>query len=207
MAYISILIPVYNSADTIVRALDSIPIRDDIEIIIANDSSSDNSLDILKNYKGKKITLLNFKFNHGVGFIRNRLLEKSTGNWICWLDSDDYFYPEINNLFDLLYSWENYDCIWLTSIWNNGKKYDNIKNGLVAPWTRIYKRSIISSVKFPEIRMAEDLEFEKILNSKYKLNIKKDFITPVYHYNFPRVGSLVWNYEHGIVDTKKKELK
>lgn len=196
MAYISILIPIYNSEDTIIEALDSIPVRDDIEIIVANDSSTDTSLEILKNYKNKKIVLLDFKLNHGVGFIRNRLLEKATGTWISWLDSDDYFYPEMNTLFDSLYSYENYDCIWLTSIWNNGRKYDNVKNGLVAPWTRIYKREIFDLVKFPEIRIAEDLYFEKALEKKKKIEVYR-YPIPVYHYNFPNKESL---------SSKRKEI-
>ena len=79
MPYISILVSVYNSEKYLITALDSIPVRDDIEVIIANDGSTDNSLNLLLHYNRFKFTLLNFKENHGIGYIRNHLVKMATG--------------------------------------------------------------------------------------------------------------------------------
>ncbi len=76
---ISVLIPVYNRTNTIVRAINSIPYREDIEIIVADDCSTDDSVLKILNCN-RKIKLLKFSKNHGVGFIRNKLVEYSTGD-------------------------------------------------------------------------------------------------------------------------------
>lgn len=87
---VSIIIPVYNNENTIVRCLDSVinQTYKNIEIIVINDGSTDNSKRIVEKYIDKIIFIDNS--NHGVSFSRNIGLSKSTGEYITFLDADDW---------------------------------------------------------------------------------------------------------------------
>jgi len=97
---ISVVIPMYNSEDTIIRALDSIKNQTAIEkieeIIVVNDGSADNSLEIVKKYSeaNKKLPIIIIdKENGGVSSARNSGLKEAKGEWIALLDSDDEWLP------------------------------------------------------------------------------------------------------------------
>jgi len=94
---VSVIIRVYNAEKTIRKAVASALNQDfpkkDFEIIIVNDGSTDNSLEILKSYK-KKIRLINQK-NQGAVAAANRGFKEARGNYIIVLDADDYFETNI----------------------------------------------------------------------------------------------------------------
>lgn len=93
MPKISVIMPVYNVANYVGNCLDSITSQTlyDIEIICVNDGSSDNSLEILNTYaqKDKRIIVINKK-NEGSGIARNTGLKIATGEYIHFIDSDDW---------------------------------------------------------------------------------------------------------------------
>lgn len=92
MKTISIIIPVYNTGKYLEKCLNSIlNEKVDKEIIIINDGSTDNSLEIIKKFqkKNKEIILINQK-NSGQGKARNVGLNHATGKYICFIDSDDW---------------------------------------------------------------------------------------------------------------------
>lgn len=97
---LSIIIPVYNSSRTIVRALDSINAqiyKCEYEIIIVNDGSVDNSEDIIKEYQraNKNINILLIsQTNAGAASARNVGIKNAKGKYIAFLDSDDEWIPE-----------------------------------------------------------------------------------------------------------------
>ncbi|MGL6099159.1 MAG: glycosyltransferase family 2 protein [Fusobacteriaceae bacterium] len=94
---VSVVIPMYNSKDTIERALNSVvnqTYNGNMEIIVINDGSKDNSLEIVENYKNKLIkSNIEFKIidkkNGGVSTARNAGLKIASGKYIALLDSDD----------------------------------------------------------------------------------------------------------------------
>lgn len=99
---ISVVVPVYNAASTIDMALDSLVKGqflnmnpEDWEIIVVNDGSMDNSLEKLKkwhqNYPQNIVVITGG--NRGVSHARNLGLEKAKGNWIAFVDADDYLLP------------------------------------------------------------------------------------------------------------------
>ena len=92
MKLVSVIVPVYNSSKYIEKCITSIinQTYKNMEIIIINDNSTDNSLDIINQYKDKRIKLINLKKTKGVANARNEGIKKSKGNYICYLDSDDY---------------------------------------------------------------------------------------------------------------------
>lgn len=90
---VSIIIPVYNTEKWLSRCINSVISQtyEDIEIIIINDGSSDGSEEIIKTYaeKDKRIVFINQK-NHGVSYSRNIGISISSGEYIAFVDSDDY---------------------------------------------------------------------------------------------------------------------
>ena len=86
---VSVIIPVYNSEKFLKQSIESVFAQTypNIEIIIINDGSTDNSLKILKQYENK-IVLLDFK-NKGLAYAVNQGIKKVTGLWIKWLSPDD----------------------------------------------------------------------------------------------------------------------
>ena len=91
---VSIVVPVYNSEKTLVKCLDSIlnQTYKNIEVLCINDGSIDSSLKILNEYqkKDKRIIILNQKQNRGVSYTKNHGIKKASGDYICFVDSDDY---------------------------------------------------------------------------------------------------------------------
>lgn len=111
---ISIIIPVYNVEKYLDKCLKSVVgnKNKNIEILVVNDGSTDNSLEIIQKYleKDKSITLINLPQNKGPGHARNLGISKSKGDYILFVDSDDWIEKdtisiiekEINNKTDLL---------------------------------------------------------------------------------------------------------
>ena len=93
MCDVSIIIPVYNSEFYIKRCLDSVANIKNAEIIVINDGSTDNTLEILKGYKNIKI--INNE-NYGVSHSRNCGIKEATGKYIMFVDSDDYLNTDMN---------------------------------------------------------------------------------------------------------------
>lgn len=90
---VSVIVPIYNVEKYLRRCLDSLVNQTltDIEIILVDDESPDNSNEIYKEYlaKDNRIKLVQKK-NGGLGFARNSGLEIATGEFIAYIDSDDY---------------------------------------------------------------------------------------------------------------------
>ena len=92
---LSILVPLFNQPSLFRLGLDSIPPRQDIEIIIVDDGSTDNSLNEVREYQlhsEKNIVILHNRINSGVAFSVNKGLDNANGEYIVLLGSDgDYF--------------------------------------------------------------------------------------------------------------------
>lgn len=103
MPKISIIVPVYNVEKFLSKCIDSILSQTfkDFELILVNDGSADKSLEICKYYKSldERICIID-KINGGLSSARNAGLEKAKGDYIGFIDSDDYVHPK---MFELLY--------------------------------------------------------------------------------------------------------
>ncbi len=101
MTDISIIVPVYNAEKYLKKCLDSLvnQTKKELEFILINDGSTDKSEEIIKTYKDKRIKYFKNK-NQGIGKTRNFGIEKSSGKYIMFLDSDDYF---SNDACEILY--------------------------------------------------------------------------------------------------------
>ncbi len=90
---VSVIIPMYNSARNIEECIDSVinQTYKDIEIIVVDDKSTDDSVRIVEGKKDDRIRLIKLPNNSGVSTARNEGIKKAKGEYICFLDSDDYW--------------------------------------------------------------------------------------------------------------------
>ena len=92
---VTVVVPCYNAAKTVERTLDSLVNQtlDDIEILAINDGSKDNTLDIICSYRDShpdKNIVVYTKKNEGLAMTRTFGIEKATGEYLAFIDSDDY---------------------------------------------------------------------------------------------------------------------
>ncbi len=192
MVKVSIIVPVYNTASYLEKCLDSLVNQTlkEIEIIVVNDGSSDNSQDIIDDYIKKYPNLIKgFKNkNLGISKTRNFGITKAKGQYIAFIDSDDYVdvnvfldgyeFASLNDLdivvWDFYKYFENSKRIEevrtpdfkISSIKDNPKLIFEIN---YAPWNKLYKREIFNKFEFPVIKYEDFAILPQILCSVQKI--------------------------------------
>lgn len=216
MTKVSVIVPIFNSEKYLKKCIDSLinQTLSDMEFILINDGSTDGSDSIVKSYNDSRIKYFK-RSNHGIGATRNFGIEKSSGDFIAFLDSDDYvsedmFYKMYNKciennldivICDYIKEKDNYteqiffNDFGITSL----KESPNLLLDVnLAPWNKIYKKEIIKDVKFPVDVKYEDTPFVACLLRNAKRIGKLNLF--LYHY---RVHS---NSETTIVDEKVYDI-
>lgn len=185
---LSIIVPVYGVEKYIDKCLDSLVKQSlkEIEIIVVNDGTKDNSQKIIDKYVKKYPDKIKsyIKENGGQGSARNYGLKKATGEYIGYVDSDDFVEKDMykklynkakENNYDIVvcgnynvsedYQNKNIDAF----INNYNTDLENIFFGKMAVWNKIYKRDILikNKLEFKEKVWYEDLAFtlKAIMNS------------------------------------------
>lgn len=180
MTDISIIVPIYNAEKYLHKCIKSLlnQTKKELEFILVNDGSTDSSEEIIKTYKDKRIKYFKNK-NQGIGKTRNFGIEKATGKYIMFLDSDDYLREDACKILydkaeeeklDLVicnfYRVEEVDLeekITISEFKNTTLKEN--KNLLLdvnlAPWNKLYKSELIkkNNIKFVENLKYEDAPF------------------------------------------------
>jgi|GEM_PF-6532473 len=177
---ISVIIPAYNAEKYISRAIDSALYQNhkNIEIIVINDGSKDNTEQIVKSY-GNTIKYC-FQENKGVAEARNFGISISKGDYVAFLDADDYVLPEMYSKMLMQAIHSNSDMVLCGIFLENEKgirrraytynqtDYDlertcDLKKAFQiignSSCNKIYKKSLISDIKFPKFKRGEDALF------------------------------------------------
>ena len=190
---VSIIIPAYNQEHLILRALDSIPQRDDIEIIVVDDASTDRTVPNVvawsKNHPNMRLRLLRNEVNRGVGYARNIAIDNAICDYIYGLDSDDYLYTD--KFEDAMNQLDGTGLVYVAGISDDGFKWIPDKWNAYewgAFWLKFVRRNLIGNLRCPTVRWAEDKDFTAKILAKDP-TIKMTGII-CYHYTHPRVGSL-----------------
>ena len=177
MIKVSIIVPVYNSELFIEKCLNSLANQTlkDIEIIIVNDGSTDNSQKIIDDYKKRYSNIVDFvKENGGQASARNLALTKASGDYILFVDSDDYIeYDACEKLYNCAKENDSdivaCDYYITTDDDSYHKILDNKKTGVVdiknyflcdvGPCNKLFRFDFLKSVgfSFPEGIIYEDL--------------------------------------------------
>ena len=200
---LSIIITAYNQEKYIDECVKSVVKQDYLnkEIIVVNDGSSDNTLEILKRYSDKKLIRLITHSNKGVGYCRNEALEISTGNYVTFVDGDDKirydtysqnmrYFTDNRELdcvvYPILYKWksDNEECIIPEEKFIEKKSviYEHyLKNKIsFSVCDKIIKKSTIVDLHF-----REDIRYEDIdANNQILKGISNILISPkgLYYY-------------------------
>lgn len=183
---LSIIVPVYNTANYLVKCLDSIVSQKSeysYEIICIDDGSPDNSIDILNKYQKRYsfIKIIRQK-NRGFSGARNRGIDEASGKYIMFVDSDDYLLDGIiQKLLNQAYQTKHdiISCGFVTfnekGIIKNyiqatcnvdGYSHDYMKNYQSYFWGKVYRRDFWKNIRLPEGYYFEDMIVLHILSRK-----------------------------------------
>jgi len=108
MPFFSVIVPLYNKEQYVVRALNSILNQTftDFEILVINDCCTDKSVELVKQLNCSKIKIINHTENKGLSATRNTGIKNSKSNYITYLDADDEWKPTF--LSSILYLIQNF---------------------------------------------------------------------------------------------------
>lgn len=223
-AKISIIVPVYKTQDYIDRCIKSIIGQSytDFELILVDDGSPDKAGTICDEYAGKdnRIKVIHQK-NSGQSVARNNALKVATGDYYCFIDSDDYV---ADNLLERLYSLitEKDADISLVSYqtftgeiaeadskispdivtYSNTNMIKNIhmvKDELyVVMWGKLFKKELFEGIRFPEGRICEDLHVLYRIYDKAKISVFSD--EKLYYYYRGNVSSSTYSINKKFYD-------
>lgn len=197
MAKVSLIVPIYNSSGYLNKCVDSLlnQTLKDIEIILINDGSTDESEKIIKSYNDKRIKYISKK-NEGIGKTRNRGIKEATGEFIAFVDSDDYlnehfceymykkahndncelvicnFFEDRGNLYGIKF--KDFED---TSLKENPDLLNNINLG---PCNKLYSLNMLkkNSIYFEENLKYEDAPFVvKAIKKAKKIGKINDYLT------------------------------
>ncbi|WP_407415592.1 glycosyltransferase family 2 protein [Methanobrevibacter sp.] len=204
---LSVIIPVYNVESYIKECLDSIVNQsigiENIEVIIVNDKTPDNSMDIVMKYADKypSFKVINNEVNMGLGESRNIGLKHVTSDYVTFLDSDDFIslnaYEDAlnkineNNVDLLIYRWETYSMGEIVQTNNIHHQFleeniliDDINNYpklffLTSAWNKIYHKSLFHLLKY-----SKGLYEDNCVTCNVLLNAKRIFLSndSIYYY-------------------------
>lgn len=193
---VSVIVPVYNSEKYISKCIESIinQTYQNIEIILINDGSKDNSQKIINEYKQRfpdKINAIEQK-NKGVATTRNESIKIANGDYIMFVDNDDFLDNNYIETFVNEIQKSDYDAVFggYRRPDENGKiiKEMCLKNQewskfmIMAPWAKIFKKSYLidNNIQFLNVNLGEDIYF----SLKVILLSKKIKIIPYIGYNW-----------------------
>lgn len=200
MTKVSVIVPVYNSEKYLKRCLDSLlnQTLKELEIIVVNDGSTDNSLAIIQNYS-KYIKIINHQKNKGIGKSRNDALKIATSEYIGYVDSDDYISP---NMYEEYYNFakkNNLDIVtghYIKIINDTEQLFKNSSFSIsnyqknpqlinlidLGPCNKIFNHNIIktNNIQFEEKLKFEDAPF--VLKNLYHANAVGHIDNAFYYY-------------------------
>ncbi len=203
---ISVIVAVYNTEKYVERCLNSLlnQTYQNLEIIVVEDGSTDNSKEVLKKYShNDKVKLIYNKKNSGLSYSRNIGLENATGSYIGYIDSDDYvdldYYEKLMQsiidtkaeiaICDIKVVDEDTNTEVISRCCNNDEfsVYNVVNNGLAASaCNKLFKKELISKYKFAEGKVNEDIA----VVIPTLVNAKKITYANTYYYYVQRGGSI-----------------
>lgn len=197
MTKVSLIVPIYNSQNYLEKCIKSLISQTlkDIQIILINDGSTDNSEKIIKSFDDKRIVYIS-KNNEGIGKTRNLGIDKATGEFLAFVDSDDYlnehfceymYQKAVNDDCDLVVCDFFEDRNTLVGIKFKDFKDTNLRETPelinyinLGPCNKLYKKSLFDdkSNRFEENLKYEDAPFVvKMLVSANKIGKVNDYLT------------------------------
>lgn len=199
----SMILPVHNAAAYMGNALESIRRQSwkDYELIILCDACEDDSERIAREYaatwpEGPDVRVENVDY-HCAGLTRNRGLELAQGDWVLFMDDDDWLLHEY--VFAQLASMagaHDEDILACGFIWKGVGVYSpSAKDFNAAVWNKAWRRAFIGDTRFSDRKYGDDADFTNAILAKKP--IIRFWDMPIYYYNYLREGSLTEKLQKG----------
>lgn len=202
MPKLSVIVPEHNSAEWMRKGLESIRSQtfQDYQLIVVCDRCEDNSYEIASGYMRPGDVVL--KIDAGCcAAARNMGLELATGEWILFMDDDDWFMDD--DVFRKIAETagkEGEDILAFGFHWQHiGDKMPTPDNLYTAVWCKAWRREFIELVgaRFPMWKHSDDEGFCRQTHNLARIAFLRETL---YYYNFRRPGSITWQIEHGMMD-------
>ena len=197
---LTIIVPVYNTEELLLNALDSIPKAQDTEVIIIDDGSADDSWAIADRWRSRNkdrfcnIRVIKLEKNQGVAHAMNTGFDLAEGEYIGSLSSDDWFIDDFSHIRQYL-DGQN-DLVYFDLEVNDGSWWrltPETKKMFVGA-VKFIRRAFLGDTRVPELKWEEDIPFSQALQRKNPKEVFTGIILK--RYNFPREGSLSWQKHH-----------
>lgn len=209
---ISVIVPVYNVEEHLEKCINSILAQtyDNLEIVIVNDGSTDNSAEIIKKFKKSDSRIKTYsQANAGLSAARNTGIKNSNGRLLSFVDSDDYLHPRLleilyHNLNDTNSDISVCDVYWIKEnespneyIENNISVYEGkevlhkmIRDDFISvvAWNKLYRRELFEEIRYPVGKLHEDEFVIHLILSKCSKSVYTD--AKLYYY-IKRNGSII----------------
>lgn len=185
----SIIIPTHNGADRIGKALESCASQSfrDFETIVVCDCCTDDTARIAQNYGARVVSVRERRD----GLARNAGLDIAHGEWILFLDDDDWWLHEFvfQQLFDIIQADSTADVVNFGVVWRTvGVRAKPPGKYLAMAAGHCWRRAFIGDTRFDNAPYSSDLHFLNALVAKNPVGLWSQM--PMYYYNFMRPGSL-----------------
>lgn len=189
MVKISIVVPVYNSIKYLDRCINSILKQTflDFELILINDGSTDSSFSVMKKYETDSRVKCYSQKNKGIAATRNRGIDLASGEYIMFIDNDDYIKEDYLMHYVTKIEEDESDVVIgnYQRVLDNGKVLvethlvdgDWSKYMIVAPWAKLYRLSFIKryNIQFLNSNIGEDIYFNmQVMNLTKNISIIED---------------------------------
>lgn len=188
----SVILNAYNIESEVALAIQSViySTYSDWELLIIDDGSTDNTLKEIYRFQDDRIRV--FELKHvGLGRARNFGIQKSTGEYILFLDGDDAIDENLMSRLAKILKSCHYDWIYFNwATMDKTFKGNNVSKRKVmtyAAWNKCYSRSLISKLKFTEDVIFEDIGF--FINA-YNLAKRKKMLNEIGYFHRTREGSI-----------------
>ena len=198
----TVIMPAYNEQDRIIRAIDSVPVRDDLEILVIDDGSTDDTVKVVQKYAEahpeRIIRIISLPENKGLGNAKNVGYDNAQGEYINQLDSDDYFYTEEYQ--KVLEQLDGTDMVYMDLQIDNGDVWvvrEETKHLWCGGPLRFIRKEFLGDSRCPVVRAGEDWFLNEALLAKPHTDKFTGLVG--YHYTFPREGSLCDLRDKGIL--------
>lgn len=197
---LTVIIPMYNAEDTILRALNSVQLGKDIQLVLLDDGSTDATWDIaLKWWRehaidGTASVIHRWSDNHGVAATMNLGYKLAKGEWIVSLSSDDWYVENFDRFRPLLN--DDNDLIFFDLVVNDGTVWhvDATTRDKYVGAVKFIRRDFLGTTRIPNKKWHEDIPFTQALYMKDPRCVYTGIVLK--HYNWPREGSLIWQATH-----------
>ena len=158
---------------------------DDYELIIVCDKCSDNTAEIAREYSS---SVLEVDFGRA-GLARNAGLDEAKGEWILWMDDDDWYLSgAFRAIADELKRQQDIDILAYGFEWKGmGNAFQNEKHIYPAIWNKAWRRDFIGNERFPDWIHTDDLGFARKMHPRARFGY---LYKTLYYYNFMRPGSV-----------------